>query len=98
LNLQGLIIATTWPQIPGSLRAAITATLEPVVAAVVALSLVGEYFTALGYAGSALILAAVVLVVWTEPGGVTILHRSDAPSPYREGAPTRMVKWALAMS
>mgnify|MGYP000879242237 CR=1 FL=1 len=45
-------------------RAAITATLEPVVAAVVAYLWWGEYFTALGYAGSALILAAVVLVVW----------------------------------
>ena len=45
-------------------RAAITATLEPVVAAVVAYFWWGEYFTPLGYAGSALILAAVVLVVW----------------------------------
>ncbi len=45
-------------------RAAITATLEPVVAAVVAYVWWGECFTALGYAGSLLILAAVVLVVW----------------------------------
>ena len=45
-------------------RAAITATLEPVVAAVVAYFWWGEFFTVLGYAGSALILAAVVLVVW----------------------------------
>ena len=45
-------------------RAAITATLEPVVAAVVAHLWWDEYFTPLGYAGSALILLAVVLVVW----------------------------------
>ena len=45
-------------------RAAITATLEPVVAAVVAYFWWGEFFSPLGYAGSLLILAAVVLVVW----------------------------------
>jgi DME family drug/metabolite transporter len=45
-------------------RAAITATLEPVVAAVVAYFWWGEYFSPMGYAGSVLILAAVVLVVW----------------------------------
>jgi drug/metabolite transporter, DME family len=45
-------------------RAAITATLEPVVAAVVAYFWWGEYFSFLGYVGSAAILAAVVLVVW----------------------------------
>ncbi len=45
-------------------RAAITATLEPVVAAVVAYFWWGEYFSLSGYAGSVAILAAVVLVVW----------------------------------
>ena len=44
-------------------RASITATLEPVVAAVVAYFWWGETFTLLGYIGSALILAAVILVV-----------------------------------
>ena len=44
-------------------RAAITATLEPVVAAVVAFFWWGEAFGATGYAGSALILTAVLLMV-----------------------------------
>lgn len=44
-------------------RAAITATLEPVVAAVVAFFWWGEAFDVTGYAGSALILGAVVLMV-----------------------------------
>lgn len=45
-------------------RASIAATLEPVVAAVVAYFWWGEIFTPIGYAGSALILIAVLLVVW----------------------------------
>jgi DME family drug/metabolite transporter len=44
-------------------RAAITATLEPVIAAVVAFFWWGESFSFAGYAGSALILAAVLLTV-----------------------------------
>ena len=44
-------------------RASITATLEPVVAAVVAYCWWGETFSPLGYIGSALILGAVILVV-----------------------------------
>jgi drug/metabolite transporter (DMT)-like permease len=44
-------------------RAAITATLEPVVAAVVAFIWWGEAFTAAGYAGGALILTAVGLTI-----------------------------------
>ncbi len=44
-------------------RASITATLEPVVAGVVAYFWWGETFTLLGYIGSALILGAVVLMV-----------------------------------
>jgi DME family drug/metabolite transporter len=45
-------------------RASIAATLEPVVAGVVAYVWWGEVFSPIGYAGSALILAAVLLVVW----------------------------------
>jgi drug/metabolite transporter (DMT)-like permease len=45
-------------------RAAVTATLEPVIAAVVAYFWWNEYFTFLGYAGSALILLSVVLMIW----------------------------------
>ena len=44
-------------------RASITATLEPVAAAVVAYFWWGETFTFLGYIGSALILGAVILMV-----------------------------------
>ncbi len=44
-------------------RAAITATLEPVVAAVVAYFWWGEFFTPLGYAGAAMILAAVAIMI-----------------------------------
>jgi drug/metabolite transporter (DMT)-like permease len=45
-------------------RAAITATLEPVVAAVVAYIWWREVFSVSGYAGGALILFSVVLVIW----------------------------------
>ena len=44
-------------------RAAITATLEPVVAGVVAYFWWGEFFTLLGYAGAAMILAAVAIMI-----------------------------------
>ncbi len=46
-------------------RAAITATLEPVVAAVIAYFWWGEVFTAQSYVGSAVILSAVVLMIRT---------------------------------
>jgi DME family drug/metabolite transporter len=49
-------------------RAAIAATLEPVVAALVAFLWWGEYFSPAGYLGSALILAAVIGMV-REPAG-----------------------------
>ncbi len=45
-------------------RAAITATLEPVVAAIVAYFWWNESFSLIGYAGSALILSSVLLMVW----------------------------------
>jgi len=44
-------------------RAAVIATLEPVVAATLAFSFFGERFAPLGYAGSALILGAVLLTI-----------------------------------
>lgn len=44
-------------------RAAVIATLEPVVAALLAFSFFGERFTTLGYAGSALILTAVIMTI-----------------------------------
>lgn len=46
-------------------RASVIATFEPVVAAVFAYFLFGEKFTLLGYAGSCLIIAAVLMVVVT---------------------------------
>lgn len=45
-------------------RAAITATLEPVMAAIIAYFWWGEYFTFIGYVGSGLILSSVLLMVW----------------------------------
>lgn len=45
-------------------RAAITATLEPVIAAVVAFFWWQEYFSPLGYAGGALIIGSVLLIIW----------------------------------
>ncbi len=45
-------------------RAAVAATLEPVIAAVIAYFWWNEYFSAQGYAGSCLILAGVVLMIW----------------------------------
>ena len=45
-------------------RASIAATLEPVLAALVAYIWWDEVFTPMGYVGSAMILAAVLLVVW----------------------------------
>jgi drug/metabolite transporter, DME family len=50
-------------------RAAITATLEPVVAAAVAFFWWGEAFGLTGYAGSILILTAVLLMVLDRQGG-----------------------------
>ena len=45
-------------------RAAITATLEPVIAAVVAYIWWQEVFTFIGYVGGGLILFSVVLIIW----------------------------------
>jgi DME family drug/metabolite transporter len=45
-------------------RAAIVATLEPVMAAVVAYLWWHESFTLIGYVGSSLVLSSVVLIVW----------------------------------
>ena len=45
-------------------RASIAATLEPVVAALVAYIWWDEVFAPMGYVGSAMILAALLLVVW----------------------------------
>lgn len=52
-------------------RAAIAATLEPVVAAVVAFFWWGEYFSLGGYIGSGLILTAVILMVRDSSGSPT---------------------------
>lgn len=45
-------------------KASIVATIEPVVAAVAAYIILGEYFTPLGYIGSALIITAVILTIY----------------------------------
>ncbi|GAB6036742.1 DMT family transporter [Fundidesulfovibrio butyratiphilus] len=44
-------------------RAAVVATLEPLVAAALAFALFGEHFTPLGYAGAGLILGAVLVAI-----------------------------------
>ena len=53
-------------------RAAITATLEPVVAGVVAFFWWGEFFSLAGYIGSGLILTAVILMVSDRSGRETV--------------------------
>ncbi len=45
-------------------RAAVVATLEPVMAALLAFAMFGEHFSLLGYAGSALIIGSVLLTIW----------------------------------
>lgn len=65
-------------------RAAITATMEPVIAAIVAFFWWGEFFTPLGYLGSALILASVLLMVWDG-------SRSGSPAADPPGAKTESV-------
>lgn len=59
-------------------RAAIAATLEPVVAALVAFFWWGEFFSPAGYAGSLLILAAVILMV-KDPAQRTAGNGASAP-------------------
>jgi DME family drug/metabolite transporter len=45
-------------------RAAVAATLEPVMAAVLAYSMFGERFSPLGYVGAGLIIGSVLLTIW----------------------------------
>ena len=45
-------------------RAAVTATLEPVMAALLAYTMFGERFSLVGYLGAGLILASVLLTIW----------------------------------
>jgi len=45
-------------------KASIVATIEPVVAAVAAYIILGEYFTSLGYVGAAMIVSAVILTIY----------------------------------
>ncbi len=52
-------------------RAAVVATIEPVVAAALAWVMFGEVFTPVGYGGSALILFGVLLAIW-EGGRQTV--------------------------
>lgn len=45
-------------------KASIVATIEPVIAAVAAYIILGEYFTSLGYVGAAMIISAVILTIY----------------------------------
>ena len=59
-------------------RAAIAATLEPVVAGVVAFFWWGEYFSMAGYVGSLLIITAVILMVRDRSESAT--REEESPS------------------
>jgi DME family drug/metabolite transporter len=64
-------------------RAAVVATLEPVIAAGLAYAMFGERFGLLGYAGAALILGSVLLTIWD---GARERLRAPLPTPRRNAA------------
>ncbi len=63
-------------------RAAVVATLEPVLAAVLAYFMFGECFSSLGYLGAGLIIGSVLLTIWDGAR-----ERLRAPLPPQGGAP-----------
>ncbi len=64
-------------------RAAVVATLEPVIAAVLAYAMFGERFGVLGYLGACAIIGSVLLTVWD---GARERLRAPLPSSRRTGA------------
>ena len=64
-------------------RAAVTATFEPVMAALLAFAMFGEHFSVVGYLGSGLIITSVLLTIWD---GARERLRAPLPSP--ASAPT----------
>jgi DME family drug/metabolite transporter len=61
-------------------RAAVVATMEPVMAGLLAYFMFGECFSALGYLGSALIIGSVLLTIWDGAR-----ERLRAPLPGKAG-------------
>ena len=59
-------------------RAAVTATFEPVMAALLAFAMFGERFSVVGYLGSGLIITSVLLTIWD---GARERLRAPLPSP-----------------
>lgn len=67
-------------------RAAVMATIEPVVAAGVAYATLGERLAPLGYLGAAIVLAGVVAAAWPDAaGGVEATRVEQAGATAREG-------------
>ncbi|EHJ48492.1 protein of unknown function DUF6 transmembrane [Solidesulfovibrio carbinoliphilus subsp. oakridgensis] len=64
-------------------RAAVVATLEPVIAAVLAYAMFGERFGTLGYLGAGLIIGSVLLTVWD---GARERLRAPLPTAGQTGA------------
>lgn len=64
-------------------RAAVVATLEPVIAAALAYAMFGERFGTLGYLGAGLIIGSVLLTVWD---GARERLRAPLPTAGRTGA------------
>jgi drug/metabolite transporter (DMT)-like permease len=73
-------------------RAAITATLEPVVAGGVAYLWWGEFFQAIGYLGSGLILTAVVIMIRDSLRAARSAAAGPAPAPIDAGRKPRQRK------
>ena len=63
-------------------RAAVTATFEPVMAALLAFAMFGERFSFVGYLGSGLIIGSVLLTIWD---GARERLRAPLPSPALAG-------------
>ena len=63
-------------------RAAVVATMEPVMAAVLAYGMFGECFSPLGYLGAGLIIGSVLLTIWDGAR-----ERLRAPLPAKSGQP-----------
>jgi DME family drug/metabolite transporter len=59
-------------------RAAVVATLEPVIAALLAFVMFGEHFSLVGYAGAGLIIGSVLLTIWD---GARERLRAPLPAP-----------------
>ena len=74
-------------------RAAVVATLEPVIAAGLAFAMFGECFSAPGYAGAVLIVGSVLLTIWDgrrRPCRLPCLSSAVPSSRYRCSSPGKL--------